>query len=97
MLDRLQDHDIERIAEALAPKLIEGVKERHHDFWIDPETHYQDHIAWRQLSPDDVRSLKDLVKLFLVTRGLFWKAFLGAAIVGAIAMSAVGLGFGRGS
>lgn len=95
MPDRLQDSDIERIAEALAPKLIEGVKERHHGFWIDPETHYQDHIAWRQLSPDEIRSLKDLIKLFMVTRGLFWKAFLGAAIVGSLVLSGIGMGFNK--
>lgn len=95
MPDRLQDSDIERIAEALAPKLIAGVKERHHDFWIDPEIHYQDHISWRQLSPDEIRSLKDLIKLFMVTRGLFWKAFLGAAIVGSLVLSAIGMGFNK--
>lgn len=96
MSEHLNESDIERIADALAPKLIDGVRERHHDFWIDPETHYNDHRVWRALNSDDINSLKELVRLFVVTRGLFWKAFLGFAIVGALAMSAIGLGFGKG-
>lgn len=95
MSEPLKDSDIDRIAAALAPRLIEGVRERHHDFWIDPETHYQDHLTWRTLKPEDVATLRDLIKLFVVTRGLFWKAFLGFAIVGTLVTVAVGMGFNR--
>lgn len=95
MPERLNDSDIERIAAALAPKLIEGVRERHHDFWIDPEIHYNDHRTWGNLKSDDITTLKQLIDLFVVTRGLFWKAFLGFAIVGSLVMAAVGMGFGK--
>lgn len=95
MSEKISDADIARIAEALAPKLIDGVKERNHDFWIDPETHYQDHLTWRSLDPDEVHSIKDLIKVYKATRGLFWKAFIGFAIIGAIAMTAVGMGFNK--
>lgn len=88
----LTSEDIERIATSLAPKLIEGVKANHHDFWIDPEIHYQDHQTWRQIRPDEVHSIKELVRLFVVTKGLFWKAFLGCAILGAIVLAGLGHG-----
>lgn len=89
----LSDEDVQRIAENLAPRLVREVRADHHDFWIDPETHYQDHISWRALSPDDIHSLKDLIQLFKATRGLAFKAFLGFAVVGAVIMAAVGIGF----
>lgn len=93
MTEQLSDTDIDRIAAALAPKLIDGVKANHHDFWIDPETHYQDHLTWRQIRPDEVHSIKELVRLFVTTKGLFWKAFLGAAVLGAIVLTAIGQGY----
>lgn len=89
----LSDEEVERIAEAMAPKLVQEVRADHHNFWIDPETHYQDHISWRALSPEDIHSLKDLINLFKATRGLAFKAFLGFAIIGAIIMAAIGIGF----
>lgn len=95
MSGSLNESDIERIAAALAPRLIAGVRERQHDFWIDPEAHYQDHLHWRTLKPDDIATLRDLVKLFVVTRGLFWKAFLGFAVVGMLVLSAIGVGYNK--
>ena len=85
----MTDDEIARLAEILVVK----VKEAKHDFWIDPESHYNDHIVWRTLTPDDVKSVQDLVKLFVFTKGMFWKAFLGFAIIGAIAIVVVGFGF----
>ena len=37
----LSDDDVERIAVSLAPKLVQCVRQGHHDFWIDPEEHYR--------------------------------------------------------
>lgn len=90
MAEPLNDSDVDRIASALAPKLIEGVKAQQHDFWIDPETHYQDHLLWRTLKAEEIADLKQLIQLFVVTRGLFWKAFLGFAIVGTVILAGVG-------
>lgn len=87
----LTDEEVQRIAADLAPRLVQEVRADHHAFWIDPETHYQDHISWRALSPDDIHSLRDLIQLFKATRGLAFKAFLGFAVIGAIIMAAVGL------
>ena len=89
----LTDEEVRRIAADLAPILVKEVRSEHHDFWIDPESHYQDHISWRTLSPEDIHSLKDLIQFFKATRNLAFKAFLGFAIIGAIVMSAIGIGF----
>ena len=89
----LTDEEVQRIAADLAPILVKEVRAEHHDFWIDPESHYQDHISWRTLSPEDIHSLKDLIQFFKATRNLAFKAFLGFAIIGAIVMSAIGIGF----
>lgn len=86
----LAQDDVERIAAALAPKLIEGVKAQQHDFWIDPEAHYQDHLLLRSLKADEIADLKQLINLFVVTRGLFWKAFLGFAVIGSIILAGLG-------
>lgn len=85
----LTDADVD----ALAEKLITSVHAQKHAFWIDPEQHYADHSRWKGFDDDQIRSLHDLIKAYRTARGTFWKAFLGLAIVGAVAMMAVGLGF----
>ncbi len=72
--------DIDKIASAV----VEQVKQSKHSFWIDPEAHYQDHIAMR-----------DMVKIFSTTRSLVFRAFIGFAIIGTLALAAFGLGFGH--
>ena len=90
MSDRtLTDKDID----ALAETLIEKVHEHKHDFWIDPEDHYKDHARIGGFDDDAIRSMHDLVKAYRSARSLFWKAFLGFAIIGALIASAVGMGF----
>lgn len=89
MADRaLTDKDID----ALASLLIEKVHAQKHDFWIDPEVHYQDHAKLQDFKPDDIRTLHDLLIAYRSARGLFWKAFLGLAIIGSLVLVAVGLG-----
>ena len=89
----LTDNDVDRIATALAPKLVQCVRDGHHDFWIDPEKHYRDHIEIGRLSEaldaDTLAGLKELGKLhagakrnvirFIV--GLFLVIALMAAII----------------
>lgn len=86
----LSDGDVE----ALAEKLIDKVHQQKHDFWIDPEEHYIDHSRLRALKPDEWTSLQDLVRAYSSARSLFWKAFLGFAIVGALALAVIGVMFG---
>jgi len=82
----------EQDATLLAEKLIEKVHEQKHNFWIEPEQHYNDHARWRGFDEDQIRSLHDLIKAYRSARGLFWKAFLGFAIVGTLVLVAIGMG-----
>jgi hypothetical protein len=91
----MSDGLTEKDAELLAEKLIEKVHERKHNFWIEPEQHYKDHARWRGFDEEQIRSLHDLLQAYRQARSLFWKAFLGFAIVGAIAGAAIGMGFHR--
>lgn len=88
-MTQLTDADTERLAEAL----IRKVHEHKHDFWIDPEKHYQDHAKIQGLGDEDIRTLHDLIQAFRNARSLFWRAFLGFAIVGTLVAAAIGMGF----
>lgn len=86
----LTDSDVD----ALAEKLINKVHEQKHDFWIEPEQHYIDHAALRALKPEDISSLQELVKAYRSARSLFWKSFLGFAIVGSVVLVGIGIANG---
>ena len=59
--------------------IVEKVQETHHDFWIDREEHYQDHIA-----------LRDMRKRYGTASRIFWSAFLGFVVLGAITLAVIG-------
>lgn len=84
----LSDADVD----ALAERLIDKVHAQKHDFWIDPEEHYKAHARMNSLNEDEFHSLRDLVKAYRSARGLFWKAFLGFAIIGAFFLLIIGMG-----
>lgn len=95
----LSDEEVDRIAAAMAPKLVHKVRSEHHDFWIDAETHYLAH-EWmdrfrKAIEDEEVYDLKQLVSMYRMTRSLWVKAFLGAAIVGTLVLAAFGLGLSR--
>ena len=83
----LSPDEIKELAEALAPQLVADVRKSHHDFWIDPEKHYNDHRVWGAMHPDDIHELREIVMLFKTTKSLWLKAFLGAAMIGAAVVS----------
>ena len=85
---KITEQDIEAIAERLTQRL-----QQTREAWIDPEEHYRCFARMEHLNDDDVHSLSDLLKAYRAARGLFWKAFFGFAIVGAIVAAAVGMGF----
>ena len=90
-MTELNDEEIQKVAEALAPLLIKDVKALHHDFWIDPETHYQAHIRQKQFenifTPDIVLALGELVSSYKSGRKFFWKIFLSLIVVGAMTLA----------
>lgn len=88
----ISDEDIIRIADALAPRLVEDVKKTHHDFWIDPESHYQDHQKMRELSGEELYDIKNLVRMMKAAKSLWFKAFIGFAIIGSLILAGLGIG-----
>lgn len=65
---------------SLADKLCERIELKRRAFWIEPESHYTDHIAIRELIQD-----------CKMAKGIFWKAFIGLAVVGSIVLAALGM------
>lgn len=76
-MSELSDKDIDRIADAIAPRLIEQVQKTHHEFWIDPQEHYDAHAA-----------LDGLLKDYSTARGIFMKVFLSAVAIASILAAA---------
>lgn len=75
---------------SIAAKLVEKIKSREHSFWIDPESHYQDHRTIQVLKSDEVIGLKQMLEQYKTASNIFWRAFIGFAIVGSIVMAAIG-------
>lgn len=80
----LSDKDIDRLAAALAPILVKHVQETHHEFWIDPESHYNSH-----------RDLTDMTSDYKKAKGIFWTVFLTAIAVAAILSAGWALFLGK--
>ena len=80
--------DIEKIADVL----IEKIHEKKNTFWVDPESHYLDHKAMKEHSftHADEADLRQLIGMFQTARGLFFKSFVGLAIIGAVALAGYG-------
>lgn len=95
----LSQDDVERIADAMAPRLVQQVRQSQHQFWIEPETHYQDHMEVRRLGEifdaETAQSLKDLARAYRAGRSRFFVMFVSLVIVGAIAIAGYAL-FGGG-
>lgn len=72
----LSDADVEAIADAMVTR----IQSTHHDFWIDPETHYQDHLAMREV----VGSWKS-------AKGIFARAFIGLVVIGSLVLAAIAI------
>ena len=63
----------------IADSLVERVQATHHSFWIDPEKHYQDHIAMREV-----------IGSWTSAKGIFARLFIGLVIIGSIALAMFG-------
>ena len=70
----LDEKDIERLAELLVTK----VRSQHHEFWIDPETHYKQHLSLNQMLGDYDKA-----------RSWFWKVFITVIAAGAAVLSGI--------
>lgn len=72
----LSKKDINQIAD----RMVERMKATHHDFWIDPQTHYDDHVAMREV-----------IGSWTSAKGIFAKAFVGLVVIGTLTMAAIAL------
>ena len=68
----LSKEEIDQIADLM----VKRVQSTHHNFWIDPETHYQDHLAMREV-----------IGSWTTGKGIFAKAFIGLVVVGMITLA----------
>lgn len=91
----LSQDDVDRIADAIAPRLVQQVRQSQHQFWIDPEAHYQDHLKVRRLDEifdeETAQSLKDLARAYRAGRTKFFLVFAGLVFMGAIALAGYAL------
>ena len=91
----LSKEQIQLLAEQLAPILIEKVREKNHEFWIDPEQHYNAHQVISQLDIPTILALKGMVKDYSAAKGIFWKMFLASLSLAALLMAGWGMIFGH--
>lgn len=71
----MDTQDIDKVAEAVCKKLDTHRQE----FWVEPEIHYNQHKEIAQLLSD-----------YREVKSLFWKAFLGFAIIGSATAAILG-------
>lgn len=71
----MESQEIDKVAEAVCKKL----ESHRQEYWVEPEQHYKQHLEIGQLLSD-----------YKEVKHLFWKAFLGFAIVGSIAIAILG-------
>ncbi len=71
----MDQKEIDNIAE----KIVVSIRSKHHDFWIDPEEHYNDHKAMREV-----------VNSWNTSKGIFAKVFIGLMVVGSVTLALIG-------
>jgi hypothetical protein len=74
----------------IAREIIAEIHEQKHEFWIDGETHYNEHAKIKPLSPEDVMALKDAATAFRSVSKTFMRisflvVILAAALLAVLA------------
>lgn len=82
----MQPHEVK----AIAKEIIQEIHEQKHEFWIDGETHYNEHAKIKSLTLEDIMALKEAATAFRSVRGHMLKAsffltLLGAAVISVLA------------
>ena len=65
----------------IARRILDEIHEERHNFAVPPQQHYDEH--------NDMRAMLNDYKM---AKGLFWKAFIGLAVLGASILALLGLG-----
>ncbi len=74
----MTDDELQIVADKICQRLSSERKE----FWIEPESHYNAH-----------HDISDLIADYRQAKSVFWKAFIGLAVVGALVLGMLGLGY----
>lgn len=72
----MNDADVDAIAQRLCVLLRENRK----DFFVEPEQHYNDH-----------RDIASLISDYKAAKNMFWKAFIGLAVLGSLVLALIGV------
>ena len=73
----MKQEDIDKVADAM----VKRIQSTHHDFWIDPKEHYDDH-----------KSMREVVQSWRTGKSIFTRIFIGLLVTGSIILAALGLG-----
>ncbi len=74
----MTDDELQIVADKICQRLSSERKE----FWIEPESHYNSH-----------KDVSELVADYRAAKNMFWKAFIGLAVIGGLVLGMVGLGY----
>lgn len=92
-MPELTENDVNRIADALAPRLVKGVKALNHEFWIDNEKHYKAHLQFDRLDKifdeEMVAALKGMANSYKKGRNIFTTIFLTMVAAGSLYLAFV--------
>ena len=77
MVLSMTDEELNIIAE----KICIRMKAEQKSFSIEPETHYNSH-----------KDISELVADYRNAKSVFWKAFIGLAVIGGVVLATIGLG-----
>jgi hypothetical protein len=70
----------EQEVDAVAQRLCVLLKENRKDFFVEPEQHYNDH-----------RDIASLIADYKAAKNIFWKAFIGLAVLGGLVLALIGV------
>ncbi len=72
----------------IANEMVEQIQKSHHEFWIDPKSHYDSHKKLDKLSEvfteELIAALKDITASYKQGRRIVWTMFLTLVSLGAL-------------
>lgn len=83
----LSDQDVTRIADAM----VTHIKSTGHEFWVDPQKHYDDHRRWGAISDEQVLEILQALDQFKTAKSLFTRMLIGLVAAGCAVLAVIGL------
>lgn len=76
----MNEEDVKKIAK----QMVEEIRSDHHDFWIDPQDHYDQH-----------KELSTILEVYRNARNSATKVIVGLLILGGLLIAAFAAGLGK--